>query len=272
VVAGSGGRFMISYTEAANTGFESGGSGPQLFVQRIDWPLGQTEPILGRIVRLRTGTDLIAGDIAYDNAMESMWALVSLETTRGDVFADRIGGNALAAESATVATNVAAGGQPSISFDDDNLEFNIVHAAATAVLGNKLVYPTIALPSPYGTGCGPALLTGSTAHRQRAYAGNENFELRITSGPTNTFAVLLVGTAPAAVPLDPLGMTGCVLNVDTSALLFSLPLQLSGAAATVNLPLPAPLAGTLFFQTAYQDPGANRLGVQATRGLQVEVR
>lgn len=272
VVTGSGGRFMIAYTETANTGFESGVSGPELFVQRIDWPLGQTEPTRGPIVRLRTGTDLVAGGIADDNVMRSMWAVVSMETTRGDVFADRVGSNSRAAESALVATNVAAGGPPSIAFDDDNLQFGIVHAAAGAVLGNELVYPATALPAEYGTACGPAVLSGSTSHRLRAYAGNENFEVRLGSAPANTFAVLLVGTASSAAPLDALGMTGCVLNVDTSALLFSLPLQLAGTSATIVLPLPAPLAGTLFFQAAYQNPGANRLGVEATRGLRVEVR
>ncbi|MCA8952476.1 MAG: hypothetical protein KDE27_23395 [Planctomycetes bacterium] len=274
-IAGERGSYLIAYAEAANNGPASGSSGPALFAQRLDWPANQANPTRGPIRGLRSGFDLTIGGIAYDRILQHMWAVVGRDRTTGVGFADRIGFDTRVAES------VAVGGSstidtPGVAYDTDDNSYALVFGAANALLAARLVYPSLALPLVYGTGCGPATLTAPSNHAFRAWAGSDRFGVRISNAPTNALTFLFVGLARAQNPLDAFGMTGCVGNLDLGALLFTTTFAVAGNTSRFDLPLPSALPGALgtklLFQAVYQSPNSNSAGLAATRGLEVEVR
>ena len=104
---------------------------------------------------------------------------------------------------------------------------------------------------------------------------DSNYRVRLSSAPANVPAALILSLGPAAVPLDIIGMRGCVANIDLGLTLTSRASSADGSgAASVAVPLPddPSLMVDLYFQYFYLDVGANRLGVSATQGLRARIR
>jgi hypothetical protein len=67
--------------------------------------------------------------------------------------------------------------------------------------------------STYGQGCGPPGQEPRIAATGRPFPGSLDFVVRLGGGPPSSPALLLLGLAPGAVPLDALGLAGCTLLV-----------------------------------------------------------
>lgn len=120
----------------------------------------------------------------------------------------------------------------------------------------------------FGAGCGGTLAASGAS---RPVAGG-SFAVRITGLPAGATSVVGVlglsrsdfNGAPLPLPLDPLGMPGCVLYVRPDA---QMPLPLTGGEALWTLPVPSVNAaiGMRFYQQALVfAPSANAAGAVVT--------
>jgi hypothetical protein len=121
---------------------------------------------------------------------------------------------------------------------------------------------------PYGASCQGSAATAPALAAGRPWLG-ETVAFRADGLPSGAPAVVLFGVVRTAVPLNSIGLVGCVLHTDP---LTSVAMATAGTSATAGLPLPATLALTgvqLFAQTALLAPGANLLGVLTTNGVEL---
>jgi hypothetical protein len=99
--------------------------------------------------------------------------------------------------------------------------------------------------------------------------GNPAYGIRVTSAFPNSGAILVLGAAPAELPLP----GGCTLHVSFFPFPLSFPTPTDGSGTgTVTLPIPAapPLAGfQLFAQYAVADPGGPFGNLALTGGLRI---
>ncbi len=221
---------------------------------------------------LRSGTQLVAGEVAFDNSNRSHFSITSLEDTGDRAFVDRVGYMGGIAESVEVGA-INGSTYPAITFDDDHNDYTICWAVSHQVNTRKFVYPMLAQPKVYGTSCTTGLIRPRTSiHMGKAYAGNKRFELVLSNGVRNSNAVLLLSMDKAAIDLGFIGMPGCMVNVDAAQMITSIaaPTSASGLASA-PIPLPAPLAGRVYAQWVAFEQG-NSLGLTATRGLEVEIK
>lgn len=125
-------------------------------------------------------------------------------------------------------------------------------------------------PEPYGTNCG-----GAVAHRVdgEGLLGDDLVFLGEDFTP-NTNAFLLVGFNNPALPLDLIGMPGCMLWVDPVAVLGVAVDAAGDAGHTIAVPVTAaPLVGVGLL-TQYFAPiaGANALDLATTNGVRTQIR
>jgi hypothetical protein len=273
-VAGRGGRYMAMFGQQANTGTKyAGGWATFIRVHRFDWADGAAAPVKKELKTLQASRGSVQfwnGDIAYDHDTDSHWCAVT-HSNDWIVYAKRIGYEASVVESATVYSGPDSGFSPGCVYNDDSDLFPIVYATNGTnfpVLGVRFDYHA-STSTLYGVGCGPGVMGYSGI----PHAGNEFYTVRLTGAPANVPAALIITFLPAAIPLNLIGMTGCVANFDPTAYITSVDRTTdAGGAAAVQLPLPGSPSADLYFQWAYFNIGANPLGVQATRGLRAEVR
>ncbi|MBK8975298.1 MAG: hypothetical protein IPM29_05190 [Planctomycetes bacterium] len=119
----------------------------------------------------------------------------------------------------------------------------------------------------FGTGCRGSAPTLPVLSSTRPWLGG-NLAYTVDGTPANAAALLVFGAQRTQIPLDPIGMPGCILATLVEA---SSPMVVSGNRATVALALPnlANLAGVrLVNQSAMVVPGVNPLGVLTTNGLE----
>jgi len=98
--------------------------------------------------------------------------------------------------------------------------------------------------------------------RQQPAAGNGSFAVELVgAAPSSTF-VLLIGTPLPPFDLTPIGVTGCTLYVNSVASVIvgtsAGVAKFAEGTATVPLPLPNNVAGTLRVQGAFVDPPSGR--------------
>ncbi|MCA8941438.1 MAG: hypothetical protein KDB80_02665 [Planctomycetes bacterium] len=260
-VAGGAGRFVAMYNSSpTGIGF------PGIRAQRFDWSLH------GAIVRksnrsILGGQLATSGGIAFDFATRSHWiAVYSINTgpLSSEVRAHRLGYQAATVDS-TVIHQAATPFAPSIAFDGrpGNALFDIVFAELNsldnAVMGQGYEYPSAVYDKvKYTTGCGAT----DDDTSDPTLSGSEFFRSRLLSHSGQP-AALFFSRLPASLPLDIIGMPGCVLGVEP-ALVITWPATLmSSGAYEVSFPLPdAPLFASPFYtQWIWTSIGANPLGV-----------
>ncbi|MEZ5963423.1 MAG: hypothetical protein R3F56_06205 [Planctomycetota bacterium] len=279
-LAGRGGRYLVSILESLS----STSGTDRLWVQRFDWPESAVAPTPGasRVLASWNGFAMSNPSVAFDGDTRSHWVVAySVRTASGPLGqVVRLGHSG-----GVVETNAFPPSGAIYQIEPAGIAFDPVHrayplqflttasnTALTVVLGlfgQRYLYPADALSIVYGTGCG--LGVNGTPH---PLAGNEFYEVVLGGLPAGTACVLLLSTGQAALPLDGLGMTACVLNVDPNRLVVSLPTAVAGNAARVRLPLPddPPFLGDLYTQWAFAQPGLNRANLGATLGARMQVR
>lgn len=266
-IDGRNGRYMLAYGLRA-----SGHGNPWVHsvrARRFDFEEGAPAPTFGPDTLLAGAGDYYPTEIAYDSRTRSHWTTVWYDAAF-DVFAARTGYDAGIGESVTVYDGPGSGSAPTVCFNDDARQFQIVHAAATGVLQVKarsLAYPTTSAVVQ-GLNCGGMISSDVP------YAGSEFFTLRASSLQAYTAAVLLCALTPANLPLGFLDMPGCSLLVSPQTLLVTASTNAAaGGTAAVTLPLPTRVAGVdLYFQWAHIAVGANPANLLATPRLSVPVR
>ncbi len=96
--------------------------------------------------------------------------------------------------------------------------------------------------------------------------------MRLSGVAPNSNAFLSLALAPATISLDFIGTTGCFANTDPNLALVTIPFVTGATKGEVHLPIPAPITADVYAQTTYMNPGVSALGIQATKGLKVEIR
>ncbi|MGE0144062.1 MAG: YncE family protein [Planctomycetota bacterium] len=120
---------------------------------------------------------------------------------------------------------------------------------------------------PFNTGFGGPRLSLSTSRPSL----NTNLVYQASSIPsTAVLAVVLLGSAQANTPLDPLGMTGCSLL--TSADLAQAPLSLPAGTFSLLIPNQPALAGALLYnQAVIVAAGTNPFGAVTSNGIELTI-
>ncbi len=268
-IDGRDGRYMIAHGLRA---FGHGNSWLHTVVaRRFDFAEGGAAPSFGTASTLASAGEYYVTDIAYDSRTRSHW-VATYYTSSWNVFAKRMGYDALVAETATVYNSPGAGSAPTVCFNDDARHFHIVYPAVegafNVVRARTLTYPDTAA-TLQGSSCGGSISAGDIP-----YAGHEFFAVEASGLQSLAPAVLLCGTTPASLPLAGLQMPGCNLLLAPETLLFTIGTAASAAGeAQVTLPLPTPIAGLdVYFQWAHFWFGANPANLLATHRLSVPVR
>ncbi len=273
VVSGGEGRYLVAFGDAANSGKASPGAGaPNIYAQRINWPDSQQIPWRGmaRAVRTANGVTYFTGDVAYDNENRSHWVVVSHGMSPNQVvWADVIGHAGGIVESLQVSQAVANSDfSPAVIYNDDTDNFAIAHGSLDKKVYGRMLTRNLAQASTYGISCGP----GSISRTGLPQSGSEFFTLNLTGVAPNSNAFLSLALAPAAINLNFIGMTGCFANTDPNLFLTTIPIVTGMAQGEVQLPMPAPISADIYTQFIYMNLGANALGVQATKGMKLEIR
>ncbi len=278
-VGGRNGRYCVSMVRSATRSSVGGGFGSEVLVERFNWSDTATTPTkLGpkTLISDTSPADFVNGGIAHDDNSSSHWAIVYQRGgfTAGDTFVVRVGYTGGDTESGTLYNGPNGSWSPNVAFNDDADEFQCVYGSndnppsGLPVYGQRLQYPATAINVPYGTGCGPGTISASNP-----FAGSEFFRINLGGVAAATPGVLLLSLGSGSIPLDFIGMTGCVANFNPApaAFLFSLG---STAGAGISFPLPDdPLfTGNLFVQWGYLAAGLNPANIGATQGLRIQVR
>lgn len=267
-IDGRDGRYMIAY------GLRAFGHGNPwvhtVRARRVDFGEAASAPSFGADALIAGSGEYYPTDIAYDSRTRSHWVATYYDSGF-DVFAARMGYDAVVAETASVYTGPGSGSSPTVVFNDDERHYHIVYPADEVlypIRARTLVYPTTSA-SLQATGCG-----GSIAASDIPYAGSEFFAVRATGLAGNAGAVLLCASTPTSLPLAAFNMPGCNLLLSPASFLFTLNTSANaGGEAEVPLPLPTRAAGIdLYFQWAHVAFGANPANLLATRRLAVPVR
>lgn len=280
-VAGYQERHMLTFNVSTDASSELGA---ELRSALVQWPIVQPVATVGTHRVLATAVPPISvlsnQGLAFDSASLATWLAVytraqALLPASTSAFSVRLGGTGVPIEQNTLfalaghrATGVSA------TFNRSEERYPIVYgtdeSASNWLVGQLYEYPADAAEFLYGVECGTAMIGGS-----RPYIGNTNYHFGLVMGPPNTVAIGAVSLAATAVPLDGLGLTGCVLNVDP-ALLVATVVGITSPQGWVILPFPMSddpgFVGDLHLQILYASPGANPANLQATRGLRAQFR
>lgn len=263
VVDGRGGRYLVAMARSASLGVLQG----EVVVQRVDWPESASAPTTQTPNVLTTITHRSLG-VAFDNTSRSHWCVTSESVAIQSDSAWRVGFTGSPTEAV-----FSFGASPSVAYDSRTREFQIVYHVSGVVFGARLQYPPDAITVGYGAGCGHPAYSVSA---DPPFAGSEFFRILFTGPPAGTSCVLFLSLAQAAIPLDAIGMFGCVLHVDPQPGRFLLSANATADAGGARLTLPlrdAPLLQLdLFAQWLWLEPGLNALGVGASAGRRIQVR
>lgn len=114
----------------------------------------------------------------------------------------------------------------------------------------------------YGRACGTATAVPAIGASGTPHPGSVDFVVRLRGASPSVAAFLLIGLAPAAVPLDGIGMPSCTLLVDSMDAWPTRTTALGAASIRLLIPPDPGLVGLpIHVQWAVQSPGANRLGL-----------
>lgn len=285
-IAGSGGRYLVTYTTRA---FEqtnpkpTGTKGSAVHAQRFDWdPLTNSGSLPHPAVTLLTiaNNGLDNGGIAYDRISESHWCTtLSFEAgARHRVHKLGYTGNIVEA----LPIQLAAGRRPdaiAATFDSRVRQFPIVYSEtdtttnACVVTGTMLDYEPAALPQLLGFACGSGVWDGVTALRTHQQVGSENASMQLTGAPENTLAILIASTVRIDADGALIGAPGCTIVPDlANGFITFFVANIVNGHAEVLVDLPESSGpGVVFFQWAYFATGANPLNMQFSEGLRLDI-
>jgi hypothetical protein len=280
VVEGWDGRYLVAML--ADPLPEYGGMrwARNVWTERFDWSSRNTAPTRygPRQLVANANQDVSNMRLAFDGLSFSHWCLVyqadSLQAPRCHV--KRLGSGGGVTEAALLDGGAYGRYHPSVAWNARAREFPVVYCSSEAsqpVYGQRLQYPGSAVNVVYGAACGN---TPTSVTADRPLAGSEFFTMRFAGRPAGTSTVLLLSLGSAAMPLDHLGMTGCVLRISplTGLFLFAVPTTTTASGAQFQLALPDTPAfrSDLFAQWVWVQPGLNAAGLGATAGLRMQVR
>ncbi|MCA8942197.1 MAG: hypothetical protein KDB80_06510, partial [Planctomycetes bacterium] len=266
-VAGGHGRFVTTFRSVpTGIGIIS------LRARRFDWPDGGS--VTQKQLRTISGGSLPSnGGLAHDFETNSHWIAaytVSTGAVSSELRADRLGYTAAVVESRVIDT-VSTPFVPSVAFDPrpGNALYEILYAqlngASNSVLGASYEYPAVAYTKTrFNSGCGSA----DDDESDPALSGSQFFASRLLTHD-NAPAALFFSRLSSALPLDIIGMPGCILSVEP-ALTLTYPATLNAANEfEVTFPLPdSPLFNVTFYtQWVWTSIGANALGVVVNSGV-----
>jgi hypothetical protein len=144
-----------------------------------------------------------------------------------------------------------------------------VTGATHQVLHRRLDYELQAGVSYYGTSCAPGTTLGDG---HPPYAGSEFYRMNVFA-PAGTICLHAIGLAPNAISLDPIGMLGCNMLVDSIAMTAVVADPGTGlASATYALGDSPVFLGDLYAQWFWIDAAANPHGWRSSVGARVRVR
>ncbi|MCP5043550.1 MAG: hypothetical protein GY944_21185 [bacterium] len=290
VLEGAGGRFSLGMTTWQELLMTKTSStlGGRVMNQVFNWAASSTKSTNINLCDLTDG--LVADrrwsltDVAYDSNSDDHWCFAFTSVLSGSTYFCTTGydGGRIERLRQTISGSKAFAG--AATFNDDNNQFLVAFAtnesgaacgsstsASHPVYTNHFTRLPVTTPVRYGTACGPATIGWSGL----ALVGERDFTITLTGATPNSVAGLLFSLGSSNTPLDYIGMTGCVLNIDPRLLIIAPSLRTDAAgSARANLPLPTCpnlACGTFYFQWSYLRRGANPLGVLATQGLRVAV-
>lgn len=284
-VAGSGGRYLLTYTTRA---FELPNPKPQsqkgnaVHAQRLDWnhtagtgSLPHAETTLLSVVN----NVLQNGGSAYDTISDSHWCVGVASDNPARYRVAKLGYTGSAVE--TAAITLPAGYLPAsfaTTFQTAERRFPVLYVqnsgGAGFAYGAMLEYEPVAPPTLLGVACGSGVWSGLLATADHQAIGTEDLPLTLANAPLDSAALLFFSTAQANLPGSLFGADGCTLVPDilTSAYLGAVAAPITGGAAQLTVDLPEFLApATLVLQWVYFVPGANPLGAQASEGLSLQL-
>ncbi|MCC6673148.1 MAG: hypothetical protein IT458_18930 [Planctomycetes bacterium] len=285
-VEGQIGRFMITYSVLDNTGTKSTATaGKAIEGQRFDWSIAGAAP---SITTIRTvagpsaSTSYITGNIAYDTDTDSHWAITYQATRiisilppviRSSVFVERVGYRGLTTEAQTLFSDASLNGfAPSVCYDSDLDEFKCVYGtndASLTLYARSLTYDATAINVSYGSACSTAVL-GSASKPVR---GHEFYGLTVTGMPAGAPLALLLGSNPAALNLNSIGMNGCTLNLAPILVTVNATATAAGSFRA-SFAIPETIVpGNVYWQVAHLDLAAPwPTKVRMTNGLRTQIR
>lgn len=236
-VAGSNGRYLVTWLTRANTDSAASLTGSEYFAQRFDWQENWLAPTVStpRSIVATPGNALRASfgsrPIAYDHNTESHWAFAWRDTAN-DIHAVRLGWSGRVVEQVVVFSAVGPiGVSPSICYNDDAYEFPIAYGTTEAgsnanpVGGARLQYFDTAIWTLHGPGCTGSIRAVNRGQWQFPYAGSEFFGIELYNAYAGAPTFLMVAALPGSLPLP----GGCTLNLDTVSLI-----QAAGGVSDAN--------------------------------------
>ena len=280
-IAGLNGRYMLAFGSLPpQPSKPETDSVRAVRVKSIDW-LHDTSYGFGQVAEgqfdVNSADSLRVDSIAYDSGSGTHWTVAHSDTESGqeELRLTKIGYDAKAVESMSPNSGVL-NSACALSFDDDDRRYVAAFAVQNGTSSNPLfaahvVYDAVAPAVRYGNGCSFTL----TAFH--SYSGPQT-----VGSDTNRFALYTIGGRPAlwaaslaqsSLPLDSLGLTGCVLAVDPGPSLLGTVLRVTdnNGYADVVLPVPSQLAPfTIHGQWLVLEPSANPGGIALTDGIRVE--
>ncbi|MBI5850647.1 MAG: hypothetical protein HZB39_06340 [Planctomycetes bacterium] len=280
-VDGDNGRFLVTWTETSVPTSQR-----RLRAQRFDY--NGTAFTLGTVRSVSSVsilTSLTNGEIAYDFTTQSHWAVTwatssALSMARSARIA-RLGyqGGVVESQELYATTQTVDAIDPFVCFNGNLLigtrpSFSCGYTAYTqAIAGYEAFHRTFnyapdAIASTYGSSCSNAVLGDG----HPPFAGSQFYNVSAQGLPANSGAWISIGVGPTNLPLDIIGMTGCVMLTDP---IVTLSTRINGSGlAILYIPLnDAPVfLGDFYLQWLWLDAAANTLGVVNSRGMHVQVR
>jgi hypothetical protein len=280
-VDGDNGRFLATWTD-----FDSLTVRRRVRAQRVDISTGSVSPGTVRTVSsVGLLTTVANGELAYDYSTQSHWALTWQTSTSSTPLRTarvaRLGYQGGVVESQELFSTGSSVGvlDPFVCFDGSfpsgqRPTFSAGYVAfSSAGSGHVLYHRTFqyaqdAQASVYGSSCSNAVLGDG----HPPFAGSQFYNVSAQGLPANSVGYVSIGIGPTNLPLDVIGMTGCVMLTDP-ILTLSAPTNGAGLAI-LYIPLndaPA-FIGDLYLQWLWIDPSANALGLVNSAGMHVQVR
>ncbi len=271
-VAGAGGRYCATYYSSP-IGFGV----IAIRAHRFDWIGAASAPSVYPRATVSFGGTYTNNDLACDRNTQSQWLAAYTETVGVAGSTVRLARLGLHGEVIdTVQAHGSSTGRPAVGA----VEWIEPPSATTA--GSWSVQYTLrqshevyAIEEPYPAGVdqhpivAPGCASADTEQWAPAIAGSEFFWGEMW-GHNGAAAAIGIALSQSNVPLDSIGMSGCVLGVDpASAVFVPTPTGTSGnATITFRLNDDPVFTGSFYTQWLHLEPGANVLGV-VTRGARV---
>ncbi len=258
---GAGGEYMVTWTTTNPS---------KVFMRRFQWPLGSTVPTTIRTSNLGlilTTGEFTNGDICFDHVGKNHWTLVY--RTPNVIQAAVLGYDGRVTELPRP-TSVNTGLAPGIAFDSDVSQWISVwpnDSVSHPIYCRRVAYfPTGNVV--FGTACGNGQMS---TYGGAPRAGNFDYGFRLTSARPNTAALLWISGASAFLPLNSLGAQGCFLHVDPQLIASVSTVTDANGLAEQPLGIPSGAIVDWVAQWAYLNPGANKLGLQTSQGVQFSI-